>query len=155
MGVLRAMLLAFIQVEQEVLSYTGRPPSQDGCGTHTSSNPASRQTSKMYVRGKQSTSCECPLTLDLPPFYVPKLFGIRILPESFDFLKWFVCCLPFTKLWGVYSQILYNPNALLTEQTHFPAHACASLVISFIPQCKTLQKAEHTAVHHYATTKKA
>lgn len=80
MGVMRAMLLAFIQVEQEVLSYTGHPPPQDQCGTHMSPNPTSRQTSKMYVKGKQSTSCESPLTLDLTPFYVSKLIGIRILP---------------------------------------------------------------------------
>lgn len=110
---MRAMLLAFIQVEQEVLSYTGRPPPQDGCGTHTSPNPTSRQTSKMYVKGKQNTSCEFPLTLGLPPFYVPKLFGIRILPELFDFLKWFICCLPFAKLRGVYSQILYESECLV------------------------------------------
>lgn len=59
MGVMHAMLLAFIQVEQEVLSYTGRLLPQDRCGTHTSSTPTSRQTSKMYVKGKQSMSQSC------------------------------------------------------------------------------------------------
>lgn len=47
-----------------------------------------------------------------------------------------------------------HPNALLTEQTHFPAPACVSLVISFILCCKTLQNMKHTAVHHHTTTKK-